>query len=58
MTTNAGTVDDPTVSERNRRGAAQLRRLDGDAELRVVESLATEFPDVAAYLLEFPTPDS
>ena len=34
-----------------------LEKVDGEAGLRVVESLARSFPDFAAYLLEFPFGD-
>lgn len=44
-------------SERCTRGAAQLRAVDGDAGLQVVEALARSFPDFATYLLEYPFGD-
>lgn len=40
-------------SERYTRGAAQLATVDGDAGLKVVETLETSFPDFATYLVEF-----
>ena len=37
-------------SERYLRGTKQLRRVDGEAGLQVVESLAKSFPDFATYV--------
>ena len=44
-------------SERYLRGTKQLRRVDGEAGLQVVESLAKSFPDFATYVVEFPFGD-
>jgi 4-carboxymuconolactone decarboxylase len=44
-------------SERYLRGTKQLSRVDGEAGLQVVESLAKSFPDFATYLVEFPFGD-
>jgi 4-carboxymuconolactone decarboxylase len=44
-------------SERYLRGIKQLSRVDGEAGLQVVESLAKSFPDFATYLVEFPFGD-
>jgi len=44
-------------SERYLRGTKQLSRVDGEAGLQVVESLAKSFPDFATYVVEFPFGD-
>ncbi|HEY2969782.1 MAG TPA: carboxymuconolactone decarboxylase family protein [Casimicrobiaceae bacterium] len=44
-------------SERYVRGTKQLSRVDGEAGLQVVESLAKSFPDFATYVVEFPFGD-
>ena len=44
-------------SERYLRGAAQLAAVDGEAGLRVVESLGKSFPDFATYVVEYPFGD-
>lgn len=44
-------------SERQLRGQAQLRAVDGEQGVQVVESLSGEFPEFAAYLLEYPFGD-
>jgi 4-carboxymuconolactone decarboxylase len=44
-------------SERYLRGTKQLGRVDGEAGLQVVESLAKSFPDFATYVVEFPFGD-
>jgi 4-carboxymuconolactone decarboxylase len=45
------------VSERYAKGEAQLRAVDGEAGVRVVRDLSAQFPDFAAYLLEYPFGD-
>jgi len=42
---------------RHSRGLQQLRAVDGDGGVRVVEALAQSFPDFAAYLVEYPFGD-
>lgn len=44
-------------SDRQVRGEENLERVDGEAGMRVVESLATSFPEFATYLLEYPFGD-
>jgi len=44
-------------SERYERGAAALRKVDGETGLQVVEALAESFPEFATYLVEFPFGD-
>src|SRR4029453_6228280 len=44
-------------SERYLRGTKQLSRVDGEAGLQVVQSLAKSFPDFATYVVEFPFGD-
>lgn len=44
-------------SERYLKGTKQLSRVDGEAGLQVVESLAKSFPDFATYVVEFPFGD-
>lgn len=57
MTTGAETADYVLPTERYQRGARMLQAVDGEAGLRIVDSLAESFPDFAAYLLEFPFGD-
>ena len=42
---------------RHSRGLQQLRAVDGEGGVRVVEALAQSFPDFAAYLVEYPFGD-
>lgn len=42
---------------RQQRGLAQLRAVDGEGGVRVVESLARAFPDFATYIVEYPFGD-
>jgi 4-carboxymuconolactone decarboxylase len=49
--------DAPIPSERRRRGREMLARVDGEAGVEVVERLANDFPDFAAYVLEYPFGD-
>lgn len=49
--------DAPIPSERRRRGREMLARVDGEAGVEVVERLATDFPDFADYVLEYPFGD-
>ena len=51
------TIHEPIKSERRVRGEEMLARVDGEAGLRVVENLASSFPEFAGYLLEFPFGD-
>jgi 4-carboxymuconolactone decarboxylase len=44
-------------SQRYQRGLEQLRAVDGDAGVRVVEQLAQAFPDFAEYVVEYPFGD-
>lgn len=44
-------------SSRHQRGLERLAAVDGPAGIRVVETLATQFPDFAMYLVEYPFGD-
>jgi len=44
-------------SSRHQRGTEMLAAVDGPAGLRVVETLAAQFPDFARYLVEYPFGD-
>ena len=44
-------------SDRQVRGEENLERVDGEAGVRVVEHLATSFPEFATYVLEYPFGD-
>ena len=44
-------------SERRIRGEEMLGRVDGEAGMRVVENLASSFPEFADYVLEYPFGD-
>lgn len=44
-------------SSRHQRGMQRLAAVDGSAGLRVVETLAGQFPDFATYLVEYPFGD-
>lgn len=44
-------------TNRHERGLKQLRAVDGDGGVRVVEALAQSFPDFATYLVEYPFGD-
>ncbi|MBK0394906.1 carboxymuconolactone decarboxylase family protein [Ramlibacter algicola] len=48
---------EPPKSDRRIRGEQMLERVDGKAGIRVVEGLASSFPDFAAYVLEYPFGD-
>lgn len=44
-------------SSRHQRGLERLAAVDGPAGIRVVEALASQFPDFATYMLEYPFGD-
>ena len=48
---------EPIKSDRRARGEEMLERVDGRAGIRVVESLASSFPEFANYVLEYPFGD-
>lgn len=48
---------EPIKSDRRIRGEEMLERVDGRAGIRVVESLASSFPEFANYVLEYPFGD-
>jgi len=50
-------IHESIKSDRRARGEEMLARVDGDAGLRVVENLASSFPEFADYLLEYPFGD-
>lgn len=50
-------IHESIKSDRRARGEEVLARVDGDAGLRVVEKLASSFPEFANYLLEYPFGD-
>jgi 4-carboxymuconolactone decarboxylase len=51
------TTSEPIKSDRRIRGEQMLERVDGDAGIRVVESLSSTFPEFANYVLEYPFGD-
>ena len=51
------TTSEPAKSERRIRGEEMMERVDGAAGARVVEGLASSFPEFANYVLEFPFGD-
>lgn len=53
METTVGTLK----SDRRARGVQMLERVDGNAGVQVVESLASTFPEFANYVLEYPFGD-
>lgn len=50
-------IREPIQSDRRARGKEMLRRVDGDAGVRVVENLSASFPEFADYVLEYPFGD-
>src|ERR1700757_1042151 len=50
-------MSEPIKSDRRIRGEQMLARVDGDAGIRVVESLASAFPEFANCVLEYPFGD-
>jgi 4-carboxymuconolactone decarboxylase len=50
-------MNDPVNNERYERGWRKLQEIDGEAGMRIVESLATIAPDFARYIIEFPFGD-
>lgn len=50
-------IQESPENDRYIRGAAKLKKIDGDAGKRVIESLADIAPDFARYLIEFPFGD-
>lgn len=50
-------IHEPIKSNRRARGEEMLARVDGDAGMRIVEDLASSFPEFTNYLLEYPFGD-